>query len=69
MPGISSSPGFAILLNTCGVPTIVTQVITGVVAGVATVLTGGAAVALDVTELSQSVIFEANQGASLVLTR
>jgi hypothetical protein len=65
----SSSPGFAILLNTCGVPPIVTQVITGVVAGVATVLTGGAAIALDVTELSQSVIFEANQGASLILTR
>ncbi len=65
----SSSPGFAILLNTCGVPPVVTQVITGVVAGVATVLTGGAAAALDVTELSQSIIFSANQGASLILTR
>lgn len=65
----SSSPGFAILLNLCDVPPIVTEVLVGTFLGAATVLTGGAAVALDVTEIGSSVIFDANQGAALILTR
>ena len=67
----SSSPGFAILLNTCGVPPKVDEILVGVAAGVVTIVTGGAGAFLDVTDYTGSTIFNfgANQAGLASLGR
>ena len=44
----SSSPGFAILLNTCGVPTVVTEALVGTFLGAATLIAGAGGVAIEI---------------------
>jgi hypothetical protein len=65
----SSSPGFAILLNTCGVPPIVNMILVQVAAAVVDVVTGGLGLALEVPELvpglNASILFSANQSAKI----
>jgi hypothetical protein len=65
----TDSPGFAILLNTCGVPTIVNEVLVGTFLGAATILTGGVGEALDITEIGYSILFSADRDGAAILTR
>jgi hypothetical protein len=67
----SQSPGFAILLNTCGVPPVVNEILVGVAAGVVTVVTGGAGAFLDISDFNSLTIFNfgANQGGKAYLLR
>jgi hypothetical protein len=65
----SKSPGFAILLNTCGVPSFITQAIVGGVLGAATIVAGGGALVLEfVGGAVNFTVFDAGQAmASTVL--
>ena len=65
----SNSPGFAILLNTCGVPPLVNQILVGAFAGAVTIVTGGAGAYLDVSDFLGNSIFNADQGGLALLTR
>ncbi len=58
----SSSPGFAILLNTCGVPTVVTQALVGTFLGAATLIAGAGGVAIaEVPGAVDLAVFRAGQ--------
>lgn len=60
----SHSPGFAILLNTCGVPQVVTQNIVGGVLGVATIVAGGAVLSLEFVGTADNIVFNAAAGSA-----
>lgn len=61
----SQSPGFAILLNTCGVPQVVTQNLVGGLLGVASLFAGGAVVSLEFVGVADNIIFNAGAGAGM----
>jgi len=54
-------PSFEMLIDTCGVPPLVVDIVTGAILGGATVIMGGGAVLLDTTDIGLSTIFNAAQ--------
>jgi hypothetical protein len=67
----SSSPGFAILLNTCGVPTVVTEALVGTFLGAATLIAGAGGVAVEVVPgaIYLTVLRSGQVAASVLLIR